>query len=96
MISSGSAPPELAEKLYRRFAVLLRAEWPQIAEGVFGAMMQVSLTNDGPVTLLLEREAAAVARTAPNLSPAWASMSSLSVLVSAKPEDPEVVCTLRI
>lgn len=54
----GSAPPEQAQALYERFAALLRADWPQVAEGVFGAMMQVSLTNDGPVTLVLEREAA--------------------------------------
>jgi len=60
-----SAPPEQAEALYVRFAELLRAEWPRVAEGVFGAMMQVSLTNDGPVTLLLEREAAPVAKGDP-------------------------------
>ena len=53
----GSAPPEQALALYRRFGEFLRAEWPEVAEGVFGAMMEVSLTNDGPVTLILEREA---------------------------------------
>ena len=54
----GSAPPAEAQALYIRFGELLRAEGPEIQEGVFGAMMDVSLTNDGPVTLILEREAA--------------------------------------
>jgi D-tyrosyl-tRNA(Tyr) deacylase len=53
-----SAPPAQARRLYDRFAELLRAEWPAVQEGVFGAMMEVTLTNDGPVTLILEREAA--------------------------------------
>lgn len=52
----GSAAPEPARELYEQFGALLRAEWPTVAEGVFGAMMEVSLTNDGPVTLILERE----------------------------------------
>lgn len=44
-----AASPEHAEPLYERFADRLGAQ-----RGVFGADMQVSLTNDGPVTLLLE------------------------------------------
>jgi D-aminoacyl-tRNA deacylase len=44
-----AARPEQAEPLYERFADRLGA-----ARGVFGAMMQVELVNDGPVTLLLE------------------------------------------
>ncbi len=52
-----SAPPEPAQILYRRFGEMLRAQWPQVQEGVFGAMMDVTLVNDGPVTLILEREA---------------------------------------
>ena len=44
-----AAPPEHAEPLYERFADRLGAQ-----RGVFGAYMQVALTNDGPVTLLLE------------------------------------------
>jgi D-tyrosyl-tRNA(Tyr) deacylase len=55
----GSAPPELAADLYRRFGRLLRAQWPTVAEGVFAASMQVSLQNDGPVTVIVEREAPA-------------------------------------
>jgi D-aminoacyl-tRNA deacylase len=44
-----AAPPEIAEPLYERVCELLGAR-----RGVFGAEMQVSLVNDGPVTLLLE------------------------------------------
>ncbi len=44
-----AAPPERAEPLYERFADRLDA-----ARGVFGAMMEVELVNDGPVTLMLE------------------------------------------
>jgi D-tyrosyl-tRNA(Tyr) deacylase len=53
----GSAPPELAQQLYRRFGEILRREWSEVAEGEFGAMMKVELLNDGPVTLILEKEA---------------------------------------
>jgi len=45
-----AARPELAEPLYERFCARLGA-----ARGVFGAMMEVELVNDGPVTLLVER-----------------------------------------
>ena len=44
-----AARPEQAEPLYERFADRLGA-----ARGVFGAMMEVELVNDGPVTLLVE------------------------------------------
>lgn len=52
-----SAPPERARELYGRFAALLRQQWPEVAEGRFAAMMEVSLTNQGPVTLVVDREA---------------------------------------
>jgi D-tyrosyl-tRNA(Tyr) deacylase len=52
----GSAPPERAAALYRRFGELLRAQWPTVAEGVFAASMAVSLTNEGPVTVIVDRE----------------------------------------
>jgi D-tyrosyl-tRNA(Tyr) deacylase len=52
-----SAPPQIAEPLCARFAALLRDKGFRVAEGVFGAHMRVSLVNDGPVTLILEREA---------------------------------------
>ena len=51
-----AAPPELAIPLYDRFVELLRAVAPGPVEtGEFGAMMDVELVNDGPVTLILER-----------------------------------------
>ena len=53
----GSAPPDRAEALYQRFGALLREQWPEVAEGRFGAMMTVALVNDGPVTLIVDREA---------------------------------------
>ena len=52
-----AAEPELAESLYDHFVVLLRAGGWTVATGVFGAMMEVELINDGPVTLILERAA---------------------------------------
>jgi len=50
-----AAPPELAAPLYERFADALRARGATVATGVFGAVMDVALVNDGPVTLILER-----------------------------------------
>ena len=52
-----AAPPELATRLYDRFVALLRARAPgRVETGEFGAMMEVELVNDGPVTLVLERD----------------------------------------
>lgn len=53
----GSAGPEEAAALYHRFGELLREQWREVAEGRFGASMQVSLTNEGPVTVILDRDA---------------------------------------
>ena len=50
-----AAPPEIAIPLYERFLALLRESGRPVAAGEFGAMMQVELVNDGPVTLILER-----------------------------------------
>ncbi len=50
-----AALPEIAEPLVDYFVDQLRGHGLQVETGVFGAMMQVNLTNDGPVTLLLER-----------------------------------------
>ncbi|HUF13628.1 MAG TPA: D-aminoacyl-tRNA deacylase [Longimicrobiales bacterium] len=51
-----AAPPDRAEELYDRFVGALRAVAPgAVATGRFGAMMDVELVNDGPVTLILER-----------------------------------------
>lgn len=49
-----AAPPEIAVPLYEKFRDTLQEEGLHVAEGRFGAMMQVELTNDGPVTFLLD------------------------------------------
>ena len=49
-----AAPPELANSLYARYVELLRARGLTVETGVFQAMMEVELVNDGPVTLLLD------------------------------------------
>jgi len=49
----GAARPEEAERLYERFCALLRDEGVNVATGKFGAMMDVELVNDGPVTIVL-------------------------------------------
>lgn len=52
----GAAPPEEAVPLYERFVTLLGERAPGALEtGGFGALMEVELVNDGPVTLVLER-----------------------------------------
>ena len=51
-----AAPPELAEQLYEQFASNVRDLGIRVAMGKFRANMQVQLTNDGPVTLLLDTE----------------------------------------
>ncbi|AZI42617.1 D-tyrosyl-tRNA(Tyr) deacylase [Deinococcus psychrotolerans] len=50
----GAAPPEQGKALYAEFNVALRSLGIQVDEGVFGAHMNISLINDGPVTLTLE------------------------------------------
>ena len=50
-----AAAPEVAIPLYERFAALLRERGVLVETGEFGAMMEVELVNDGPVTLWLER-----------------------------------------
>jgi D-aminoacyl-tRNA deacylase len=51
---SAAAPREVAEPLVDAFCAALRSYGARVETGVFGAHMQVTLTNDGPVTLLLE------------------------------------------
>jgi D-tyrosyl-tRNA(Tyr) deacylase len=51
---SSAAPPDEGERLFNYLVSQARAAWPHIAEGQFGADMQVALVNDGPVTFLLE------------------------------------------
>jgi D-tyrosyl-tRNA(Tyr) deacylase len=49
-----AARPEQAEPLFEHFCAALAAEGVNVARGVFRAHMQVELTNDGPVTLMIE------------------------------------------
>jgi D-aminoacyl-tRNA deacylase len=50
-----AARPEEAIPLYERFLAALRSRGLKVESGEFGAMMEVELVNDGPVTLWLER-----------------------------------------
>ena len=49
-----AAPPAEGERLFERFVGQARARHTRVATGVFGAHMQVELTNDGPVTFWLQ------------------------------------------
>jgi len=51
---SKAARPEVAEPLYERFCKALCEQGVPVQTGVFGARMQVSLLNDGPVTIILD------------------------------------------
>ncbi|MFJ7734306.1 D-aminoacyl-tRNA deacylase [Lysinibacillus sp. NPDC097231] len=51
---TSAARPEVAEPLWEAFNNALREHGLQVETGIFGAMMDVALTNDGPVTILLE------------------------------------------
>jgi len=53
----GAADPEEAERLYDRFLELCEGTEVPVESGEFGAMMEVELANDGPVTLVVDREA---------------------------------------
>ena len=48
-----AAQPELAKRLYHRFITQVKALGVDVQTGRFGAMMQVTIVNDGPVTLLV-------------------------------------------
>ena len=49
-----AAKPELANQLYQDFLAKLRTELEIVEEGIFAADMKVSLTNDGPVTIIID------------------------------------------
>jgi D-tyrosyl-tRNA(Tyr) deacylase len=51
---TAAAPGQVAEPLYERFCTALRTLGAEVAQGVFGADMAITLTNDGPTTLVLE------------------------------------------
>ena len=55
---SAAAPPALAEALYKDYVEQLRRRGLKVETGVFQAMMQVELTNQGPVTILLDSKKA--------------------------------------
>jgi D-tyrosyl-tRNA(Tyr) deacylase len=50
-----AAPPEKGNELYTYFVEKMKTRCPHVATGIFGAMMDVELVNDGPVTLVLEK-----------------------------------------
>ncbi|MGI1804144.1 D-aminoacyl-tRNA deacylase [Exiguobacterium sp. TDN 0502] len=52
-----AAKPDVANELYEAFNERLRAQGLTVETGQFGAMMDIALVNDGPVTLILEKEA---------------------------------------
>ncbi len=51
---NAAAPGEVAEPVYDAFCAALRELGVTVAEGVFGAQMEITLTNDGPVTLVVD------------------------------------------
>jgi D-tyrosyl-tRNA(Tyr) deacylase len=55
----GAAEPQQAERLYRSFCAHLRAAGVHVETGEFGATMEVELVNAGPVTIVLDAQAAA-------------------------------------
>ena len=52
-----AARPEIAQEMYEKFNGLLRERGLKVETGRFGAMMQVALVNDGPVTFILDSRA---------------------------------------
>ena len=51
-----AAAPDEAERLYERFCEMAEADVAHVGRGVFGAMMEVSLTNDGPFTIWVDSD----------------------------------------
>ncbi|MCL4474381.1 MAG: D-aminoacyl-tRNA deacylase [Actinobacteria bacterium] len=54
LMNRSVAEPALAERLYREVVDELRSTGIEVQTGEFGAMMEVELVNDGPVTIILE------------------------------------------
>ena len=52
---TNAAPPELAERIYRRYAEIISERGIEVQLGIFAADMKVSLVNDGPVTMVIDR-----------------------------------------
>jgi D-aminoacyl-tRNA deacylase len=53
---TNAAPPSIAEPLVERFKAAIAAYGLTVADGIFGAYMEVELVNDGPVTIWLDTE----------------------------------------
>ncbi len=53
---TNAGAPDAAERLYEQFVARARQDVPHVETGRFGAMMQVSLTNDGPFTIWLDTD----------------------------------------
>ena len=53
---TNAGEPDLAEELYEYIIAQCRAIIPRVETGIFGAEMEVSLTNDGPFTVILDSE----------------------------------------
>ena len=51
---AGAAPPDAAERLYEVFCAAVAELGVPVERGIFGAHMDVRLTNDGPVTIILD------------------------------------------
>ena len=51
-----AAPPDISLPLYNEFVTMLRNKGFKVSDGEFGADMQINLTNDGPVTIMLDSE----------------------------------------
>jgi len=51
---SRAAPPEIGNAFYESYVAALRSEGMEVATGIFGAAMSVCLSNEGPVTILLD------------------------------------------
>jgi len=52
-----AAKPEIARQIYENFLDKLKKVYPyKVASGIFGAMMEIELINNGPVTLFIERD----------------------------------------
>ena len=51
-----AADPAIAKMLYEHFSEQLRSKGLRVEQGTFGADMKVSLTNDGPVTIVIDRD----------------------------------------
>ena len=49
-----SAPPDEAKRLYEAFIAMAKESVPHVGEGIFGADMKVTITNDGPVTIPMD------------------------------------------